>query len=264
MSGTSDAAILLDRGRITDARRGHADPGGLGPALPAAALRLAGRGVVPGGRRGHRRRPGRRGQPRPARRADRRADQLPGLLAERTTVFAASGNHDLDGPGDARRAGRGLAAAARGTDSRCTSTASSVDIGDTRFTVCPWWDGPVTRDEVGAPAGRGRGGPAGAVGLALPRASGRHAAVPRRAAHLPRPRPRRLDRRAPAPTSCCAATSTRRPWADGGSWHARLGRTWVFNAGKQIGKVPPHITLDTDAGTADWFGVFESETLSLA
>ena len=54
------------------------------------------------------------------------------------------------------------------------------------------------------------------------------------------------------------------PWAEGGSWHARLGRTWVFNAGKQIGPVPPHITLDTDAETADWFGVFESETLSLA
>ena len=37
------------------------------------------------------------------------------------------------------------------------------------------------------------------------------------------------------------------PWATGGSWHARLGDTWVFNAGKQIGKVPPHITLDTEA-----------------
>ena len=54
------------------------------------------------------------------------------------------------------------------------------------------------------------------------------------------------------------------PWAEGGSWHARLGDTWVFNAGKQIGPVPPHITLDTEAGTADWFGVFESETLDLA
>ena len=51
---------------------------------------------------------------------------------------------------------------------------------------------------------------------------------------------------------------------DGGSWHARLGDTWVFNAGKQIGKVPPHITIDTEAGDRDWFGVFESETLSLA
>ena len=54
------------------------------------------------------------------------------------------------------------------------------------------------------------------------------------------------------------------PWIAGGTWHARLGRTRVFNAGKQIGKVPAHITLDTDAMTAAWFGVFESETISLA
>ena len=37
----------------------------------------------------------------------------------------------------------------------------------------------------------------------------------------------------------------------------------MFNAGKQIGKVPPHITLDTEAATADWFGVFSSEKVSL-
>src|SRR5215217_604838 len=48
-------------------------------------------------------------------------------LAGRTTVLAASGNHDLDGPG---------------------ADGASVDVGDTRFTVCPWWDGPVTRREV--------------------------------------------------------------------------------------------------------------------
>ena len=54
------------------------------------------------------------------------------------------------------------------------------------------------------------------------------------------------------------------PWAKGGSWHARLGRTQVFNAGKQIGHVPPHITFDTEARTAHWFGVFDSETIDLA
>jgi Icc-related predicted phosphoesterase len=53
------------------------------------------------------------------------------------------------------------------------------------------------------------------------------------------------------------------PWVNGGSWHARLGHTWVFNPGKQVGPVPPHITLDTDAMTAEWYGVFESETIDL-
>ena len=26
---------------------------------------------------------------------------------------------------------------------------TSVDVGDTRFTVCPWWDGPASREVVG-------------------------------------------------------------------------------------------------------------------
>ena len=64
-------------------------------------------------------------------------------------------------------------------------------------------------------------------------------------------------------TSCCAGHIHQAPWVDGGSWHDRLGSTWVFNPGKQVGPVPPHITFDTEAGTADWFGVFESETISL-
>jgi hypothetical protein len=37
----------------------------------------------------------------------------------------------------------------------------------------------------------------------------------------------------------------------------------VFNPGKQVGPIPPHLTLDTQARTVDWYGVFESETISL-
>ncbi len=53
------------------------------------------------------------------------------------------------------------------------------------------------------------------------------------------------------------------PWTEGGSWHDRLGDTRVFNAGHQIGAIPAHIRVDTSTGTADWFGVFESESISL-
>jgi len=53
------------------------------------------------------------------------------------------------------------------------------------------------------------------------------------------------------------------PWIDGGTWHAELGSTKVFNAGKQPGKVPPHITFDLEAGTAEWFGVYDVETITL-
>ena len=71
-----------------------------------------------------------------------------GLLAERTRVFAASGNHDLDGPGPH---GEQVAAWLRRPDrDRLHVDGMSVDVGDTRVTVCPWWDGPATRAEVAA------------------------------------------------------------------------------------------------------------------
>jgi Icc-related predicted phosphoesterase len=54
------------------------------------------------------------------------------------------------------------------------------------------------------------------------------------------------------------------PWVDGGSWQARLGRTHVFNAGRQPGPVPPHVVIDTDTSTAEWYGVYDSETVAFA
>ena len=70
-----------------------------------------------------------------------------GQLAERTTVLAASGNHDLDGPSHhGEQVARWLR---KLTHDGLHVDGSSIDIGDTRFTVCPWWDGPITRAEVG-------------------------------------------------------------------------------------------------------------------
>ena len=141
---------------------------------------------------------------------------------------------------------------------------SSVDLGDTRFTVCPWWDGPVTREEVAAQLAAAAVDRPGALDLALPRAAGRDAAVQRRAPDASPTRSSPTGSREPQPDLVFCGHIHQAPWIDGGTWHARLGDTWVFNAGKQIGKVPPHITVDTDAGTAHWFGVFESETVSLS
>ena len=40
------------------------------------------------------------------------------------------------------------------------------------------------------------------------------------------------------------------PFQKGGSWVDRIGNTWVFNAGRQIGPCPTHIVFDTDVGCA--------------
>jgi len=184
-----------------------------------------------------------------------------GLLAGRTAVFAASGNHDLDGPG---AHGEQVAAWLRRADHGSLHVdGSSVDIEGIRITVCPWWDGPVTRDEVGAQlAAAAVGRPARWVWLYHAPPAGTPLCHDGRRTFPDQDLADWIAEHRPDIVLCGHIHQA--PWADGGSWHARLGSTWVFNAGKQIGPVPPHITLDTDTETATWFGVFESETLSLA
>ena len=183
-----------------------------------------------------------------------------GELASRTAVVVASGNHDLDGPG---HHGEQVAGWLRRSDhSTLHLDGSSVDIGNTRFTVCPWWDGPVTREEVAAQlAAAAVDRPARWVWIYHAPPAGTPLCNDGRRTFPDQDLADWIAEHRPEIVLCGHIHQA--PWATGGSWHARLGQTWVFNAGKQIGKVPPHITIDTDAATAEWFGVFESETLSL-
>jgi Icc-related predicted phosphoesterase len=54
------------------------------------------------------------------------------------------------------------------------------------------------------------------------------------------------------------------PFKPTGSWADRIGRTWVFNAGRQIGQVPAHVVIDLVAGRAVWHSLMGEETLDLA
>ena len=75
------------------------------------------------------------------------------LLSGITKVILCSGNHDLDerspeGEKISRWIGevRELGVACDG---------DSLTIGDTLFTVCPWWDGPLVKQAARRPAARG-------------------------------------------------------------------------------------------------------------
>ncbi len=182
------------------------------------------------------------------------------LLAARTSVFVASGNHDLDGPGVH---GEQIAAWLQQPMSDAVHVdGKSVDVGDTRFTICPWWDGPITREEVAAQlAAAAIDRPERWVWLYHAPPAGTPLCFDGRRTFPDQDLADWIAEHNPDVVLCGHIHQA--PWAEGGSWNARLGNTWVFNAGKQIGPVPPHITLDTEAATATWFGVFESETLSL-
>jgi Icc-related predicted phosphoesterase len=181
-------------------------------------------------------------------------------LAERTTVFVASGNHDLDGPG---RHGEQVARWLRRIGQPGLHVdGTSLDVGDTRFTVCPWWDGPVTRDEVGVQlAAAARARPQRWVWVYHSPPAGTPLCHDGRRTFPDQELAEWINQHGPDFVLCGHIHQA--PWVEGGSWHARVGDTWVFNAGKQLGRVPPHITLDTRTGTADWYGVYRSEALAL-
>jgi len=54
------------------------------------------------------------------------------------------------------------------------------------------------------------------------------------------------------------------PFRQGGSWVDRIGETWVFNSGRQIGPVPCHIVIDTEACSATWMSLAGTETIDLS
>ena len=181
-------------------------------------------------------------------------------LAQDAVVLASSGNHDLDGPGEH---GEQVATWLQGPwDGPIHVDGASVDIGDTRFTVCPWWEGEQTRSAVDtllAEAAVDR--PARWVWLYHSPPAGTVLCRDGRREFPDHDLAAWIEQHGPDIVLCGHIHQA--PWVDGGSWHARLGDTWVFNPGKQMGKVPPHITIDTEAGTAEWFGVFSSETIPL-
>jgi Icc-related predicted phosphoesterase len=184
-----------------------------------------------------------------------------GVLADKAVVLASSGNHDLDGPGVHGEQVAGWLQKASGD--RVHVDGTSFDVDGTRFTICPWWDGPLTREGVDALLAAAavdrparwvwlyHSPPAGTV---LCRDGLREFPDHDLAAWIEQHRPDLV---------LCGHVH-QAPWLDGGSWHDRLGDTLVFNAGKQrSGPIPAHITIDTEAGTAEWFGVYSSETVDL-
>jgi Icc-related predicted phosphoesterase len=53
------------------------------------------------------------------------------------------------------------------------------------------------------------------------------------------------------------------PFEPEGGWADRIGNTWVFNPGKQRGRVPTRIELDLDAGEALWVSIMGDESCDL-
>jgi Icc-related predicted phosphoesterase len=177
-------------------------------------------------------------------------------LSGLTRVFAASGNHDLDGPGV--HGEQACAWLPRSRSATLHTDGESVDLDNLRITICPWWDGPATRADVDAQlraAAIGRpelwlwiyhSPPAGTVLCS----DGRRSFPDQELADWIA---------AYHPDLVMCGHIHQAPWAPGGGWYDRVVDAWVFNAGHVRARVPPHIVLDTVAGTAVWRGVGDGE-----
>lgn len=182
-------------------------------------------------------------------------------LNSRVRLVVSSGNHDLDARNDT-----GEKVARWMSKVRALGVATdgdALDYDGTLFTICPWWDGPRSREQVAAQ---------------LVRDARRDKKRWIWVYHAP------PDRSATSwysgrwegdadlsgwiaefvPDFVLSGHIHESPFQKQGSWVDRIGSTWVFNAGRQIGPTPTHVILNTDLQEALWFSLAGAEVVRLS
>jgi len=178
----------------------------------------------------------------------------------KTKLLVSSGNHDLN----ARDAANEKVARwmSRVRQLGVAVDGDSLEVGDTLFTVCPWWDGPQSREQVGALLAREvqkRTGKWVWVYHAPPDASPVSWAGERHYGDTDLVRWIEQYH----PDVVLTGHIHQAPFRRGGSWVDRIGSTWVFNAGRQIGPVPTHVIFDAAERKAMWFSLAGNEVVPL-
>ncbi len=171
------------------------------------------------------------------------------LLQQKTLLVACSGNHDGDSRNSADESVASWLQDVRGE--RLHVDGDGFYMGDTRVTVCPWWDGQLSRGELEAQLER-----------EATKVRGRwvwiHHAPPKGSRtswtgrmfvgdEFLRGWIERLR-----PDIVLSGHIHNSPFYADGSWIDRINQTWVFNPGRQLGPEPASIALDLEAMTAEW------------
>ncbi|RYX88762.1 MAG: phosphohydrolase [Comamonadaceae bacterium] len=181
-------------------------------------------------------------------------------IARKTRVLVCSGNHDLNARNSAgEKTADWLHRLRSGT---LAVDGDSIDVGDTLFTVCPWWDGAHAAagvEQLLEQAASRRGGrrwvwvyhapPHGLLSWNGRRHYGDSLL------------PGLISRHSPTAVLCGHIHEA--PFRAGGSWNDRIGSTWLFNAGQQIGDTPASIEIELSKGYARWNSIEGGETLPL-
>lgn len=181
-------------------------------------------------------------------------------LQRETVLIVGSGNHD----GDSRNlADESVAAWLRTAKApRVYVDGDSAEFSGVLITVCPWWDGPVSRAEVEALLERDAAKPKS-------RWIWIHHAPPDRSPVSWTGRRfggdeflvKWIDRF--QPEAVLSGHIHNAPFHSRGSWIDRLGKTWVFNPGRQIGPHPTCLEFDLERMTATWLSMEGQEVRQL-
>ncbi|MEM9445462.1 MAG: metallophosphoesterase [Verrucomicrobiota bacterium] len=54
------------------------------------------------------------------------------------------------------------------------------------------------------------------------------------------------------------------PFVIDGAWNDQIGKTWVFNTGREPGYLPTHMIFDTESESITWFCSDDQDTISLS
>lgn len=182
------------------------------------------------------------------------------LLHATGRVAVSSGNHDLTGPDAAGEQCALWLATARAAG--VPSDGDSLAIGDALITICPWWDGPAGRRTLAAQlAADAARRPAcwlwvyhwPPLGSPTCWTGKRHYGDADIGGWIEQYRP----------DFVLTGHVHQPPFKPDGAWADRIGNTWVFNPGNQIGPVPAHIEIDLAAGSATWLSLLGVEELRL-
>lgn len=181
-------------------------------------------------------------------------------LHAKTRLVVSSGNHDLD----ARNTdGEKFAKWISKVRNFGTPTDGDCFVADgTLFTICPWWDGPQTRAQVDAQLARDSEKPKERwiwVYHAPPDESPTSWGGQKYFGDVDLVRWIEQYK----PDIVLTGHIHQSPFRQGGSWVDRLGSTWVFNSGRQIGPCPTYTVFNTEEQMALWFSLAGTEAVQL-
>lgn len=181
-------------------------------------------------------------------------------IGARTRLVVCSGNHDLDARNAAgEKYARWIQ---RARQFGVPTDTDSLKVGTTLFTVCPWWDGPESCREIAPLFERDKQ-------VEKERWVWVYHAPPSTSPTCWDGRKFFGDDQLLAwieqyqPDIVLSGHIHQSPFKKDGSWVDRMGNTWVFNAGRQIGPQPCHIVINTEVEAALWFSLRGGEIVHL-